>query len=184
MNYLHLCSWKQWFHFYGALPGKQKILQPLGPLAALCPTPQQIDYLSGAGYRGWSKKNQELPHTWLTLLRNSHLPLSEYLTVEFCEKLGSKLAMSGATYCVAVSIRWVISPMKMKPGEQIYKIYLILVLVWLLSTRPKFSIWELWVLLLIKTFVQVLRLGKHPMSTDSNVQLLITLLTAIGLSAN
>lgn len=131
------------------------------------------------------KENQELPHTWLTLLRNSHLPLSEYLTVEFWEKLGSKLAMSGATYCVAVSIRWVISPMKMKPGEQIYKIYLILVLVWLLSTRPKFSIWELWVLLLIKTFVQVLRLGKHPMSTDSNVQLLITLLlTAIGLSAN
>ena len=44
-------------------------------------------------------------------------PLSRYCTVDSLEELGSKLAISGATYCVAVSIRWVTSPMKIKPGK-------------------------------------------------------------------
>lgn len=42
-------------------------------------------------------------------------PLSKYRTVEFLEKLGSKFAMSGAIYWVAVSMRCVISPVKIKP---------------------------------------------------------------------
>ena len=50
--------------------------------------------------------------------RSSDSPVSMNLTVELWEKLGSKLAISGAMYCVAVSIRWVISPMKMKPRPE------------------------------------------------------------------
>ncbi len=42
-------------------------------------------------------------------------PLSRYRTVEFLEKLGSKFAMSGAIYCVAVSMRCVICPVKINP---------------------------------------------------------------------
>ena len=44
--------------------------------------------------------------------------MSRYCTVDSLAELGSKLAISGAMYCVAVSIRWVISPMKMKPRPE------------------------------------------------------------------
>lgn len=113
----HLCSWKQWFHFCGGLPGKGMLLHSLCPLAALCPIAPQIDYLHRARYRGGPKITRS-SKTLLVSQRSFHLPLSEYFTVEFLEKLGSKFAMRGAMYCVAVSIRWVMSPVKMNPDER------------------------------------------------------------------
>lgn len=113
----HLCSWKRWFHFCGGLPGKEKLLHSLGPLAVLCPTAPQIDYLHRVRYRIRSKLTRS-SKTLPISLSSFHLPLSENFTVEFLEKLGSKLAMRGAMYCVAVSIRWVISPVKMNPDEE------------------------------------------------------------------
>lgn len=46
---------------------------------------------------------------------NQYIPLSKYLTVEFLDTLGSKFAIKGAMYCVAVSIRCTTSPVYMKP---------------------------------------------------------------------
>lgn len=46
---------------------------------------------------------------------NKYIPLSKYLTVEFLDTLGSKFAIKGAMYCVAVSIRCTTSPVYMKP---------------------------------------------------------------------
>lgn len=46
---------------------------------------------------------------------NQYIPLSKYRTVEFLDTLGSKFAIKGAMYCVAVSMRCTTSPVYMKP---------------------------------------------------------------------
>lgn len=48
-------------------------------------------------------------------MKDYYIPLSKYLTVEFLDTLGSKFAIKGAIYCVAVSIRCTTSPVYMKP---------------------------------------------------------------------
>lgn len=60
-------------------------------------------------------------HNWTILgTRGSSnvVPSSKYCTVESLESLGSKSAIRGAMYCVAVSIRWVMSPVKMNPEKK------------------------------------------------------------------
>jgi len=46
---------------------------------------------------------------------NLYSPLSRYLTKDSFEMLVSKLAMSGAMYCVAASQLWTYSPVYKKP---------------------------------------------------------------------
>lgn len=50
-----------------------------------------------------------------SFMKGYYIPLSKYLTVEFLDTLGSKFAIKGAIYCVAVSIRCTTSPVYMKP---------------------------------------------------------------------
>lgn len=66
----------------------------------------------------WNTSQTRNQTIWGTRTCSNVIPSSKYCTVESLESLGSKSAIRGAMYCVAVSIRWVMSPVKMNPGKK------------------------------------------------------------------
>lgn len=114
----HLCSWRWWSLWGAGQPGRY--MPPLPPSHGVSPAPTapQTPHLGSVqdrSHRGQPRvKSQITNAVWMLLYG---LPLSRYWTVDSLEKLGSKLAMRGAMYCVAVSMRCVTSPMKINPEE-------------------------------------------------------------------
>lgn len=66
----------------------------------------------------WNTSQTRNQTIWGSRTCSNVIPSSKYCTVESLESLGSKSAIRGAMYCVAVSIRWVMSPVKMNPGKK------------------------------------------------------------------
>lgn len=107
-----LCSQKWWSLFCKGQPGTWRHRRTLSLRVWPAPTGPQRPPLGGRQHSFSLSQTSGGCRTCADVI-----PSSKYCTVESLETLGSKLAMSGAMYCVVVSMWWVMSPMKMNPGR-------------------------------------------------------------------